>query len=164
MRSRKPKATSLEFARTVAADLARPLPEPPIELSERARTHWGRIYAAKRPDAWTTLDLMHAGHLACDFVMLEDLRATLSEPFAPATVANIADLKRVAALIDSTQSRTLATCRALQINAASTQGRARDQAGQNAEARHLRASLFGPDDDLIARPNGVEYDDDDLFA
>lgn len=180
MKPRKPKATSLQFALDTAADLAKAQPEPPFELTERALAHWNRIRAAKRPDAWTTIDLVHAAHLAHDFVLLEDLRATLSgaklgslapdseqqgqpDLFAPSPVTNIADLKRVAALIDATQSRILSACRALQINAASTQGRARDQAGRNAEARRILHALYpDADDDLIARPS--YGDDDDLFA
>ena len=150
---RKPKASSVEFARTVAADLAKPLPEPPIELDEAARKYWPMIIKAKRPDAWTPLDYVTAAHLAADFAALEAAR----------TKPNSDNARQQRVMSDIT-SRIQRTCRALQIHSAATSGINRDQAAKNTQARHLAAALY-PDDDLIARPKGAGYDDDDdLFA
>ncbi|MDG3063893.1 hypothetical protein ACFQ4M_12065 [Thauera mechernichensis] len=150
---RKPKATSLEFDKATAAALAKPLPEPPIELDEAARRYWPMIIKAKRPDAWTPLDYVTAAHLAADFAALEAARAK----------PNSDDARQQRVMSDIT-SRIQRTCRALQIHAAATSGINRDQAAKNTQARNLAAALY-PDDDLIARPKGAGYDDDDdLFA
>lgn len=151
---RKPKASSVEFARTVAADLAKPLPEPPFELDEPARKYWATIVKAKRPDAWTPLDYVSAAHLAADFAALEAARAKPNS-----------DDARQQKIVTEITSRIQRTARCLQIHSAATNGVNRDQGEKNAEARRIRAAIQpGSDDDLIARPPGYYDEDDDLFA
>lgn len=153
--ARKPRADGTKFAVETAAELARPLPEPPIELSERGAKHWERIIRSKRPDAWTDSDLFLAADLAEDYGELERARNLMrNQPPVIPIEGKKGRFVRHPLLdhIDALQPRILSKCRALHIHANATVGRVDHQTGKNQAARDLASAIEDADDDLIARP------------
>lgn len=150
---RKPRVDGTKFARETAANLSRPLPEPPLALSERAAKYWPRVIGSKIVTAWTDTDLDTAWGLCEDLGKLEELRQTLQQE--PAFVLDSRGGKRphpAHKLIEETERRIQATKRHLQINSASTNGKSDHQRNKNATSRALGQTIANADDDLIAKP------------
>ena len=150
---RKPRADGTKFAREAAADLARPLPEPLLPLSESAEKYWPRIIGAKLVSAWTDTDLDTAWGLAEDLAKLEQARLTLQTEPQFYTDHNGRIREHPASkLVEEIERRIQATKRHLQINSAATNGPSHHQTGKNATARHLAAVITETGSDLIPRP------------
>lgn len=150
--ARKPRADGTQFARETAADLARPLPEPMLPLSDRAEKYWLRVITSKRPEAWTDIDLDLAVGLCEDLALLEQLRAALQRQPALFKGDDGKIHKHPAfGMIEDLHRRILATNRALQINSAATNGRAEHQRGKNETAREL-SQVAATAERLFARP------------
>ncbi|MPN24410.1 hypothetical protein SDC9_171808 [bioreactor metagenome] len=97
--------------------------------------------------------MLVAGQLCRDFALAEQLAEQLARvpPFGPDD-KGIVRVHPGHALAEQTQRRIIAAMRLLQINSASVNGRARDQAAKNQATREL-AGLAAEDDDLFARPD-----------
>ena len=151
--ARKPRADGSKFAREAAAELARPFPEPPLPLSDRAQKYWPRIFSAKLPSAWTDIDLDTAWGLCEDLAKLEQLRLILQThpPIYKDEKGRYREHPAIK-LVEETERRIQATKRHLQINSAATNGPSHHQTGKNATARHIAVTISDADDDLIPRP------------
>ena len=150
--ARKPRADGSKFAREAAAEIARPIPEPPLPLSDRAQKYWPRIFGAKLPSAWTDIDLDTAWGLCEDLGKLEQLRLILqTQPPIYGDEKGRYREHPAIKLVEETERRIQATKRHLQINSAATNGPSHHQTGKNATARHIAATIADADDDLIPR-------------
>lgn len=167
--ARKPRADGSKFALEAAAELARPLPEPPVPLSRDAKHHWPRIIGAKMLNLWTEADLVEACRL-CEFeAQLGRLMATIEKK---GTIVRVAVRDRSGNVIRDESGEILydykdhpaykqikeltrliqATKRALQINSVAVNGPSHHIAGKNETARSIATALDDATDDLIARP------------
>lgn len=155
--ARAPRADGSKFARDTAADLARPMPKPPLPLDRIARKYWPQVIGAKRPAAWTDVDYLLACQLCRDLATVAELGHELrNEPRLTVDAKGVMRPHPGYALLDETQRRILATMRTLQIHAHAVTGRARDQAEKNAAASAIADALEDADADLIAGLDGRE--------
>lgn len=144
-------ADSVGFAVAEAKRLRKGLPEPLQALDDDAKAYWPIVVNAKRLTAWTESDLALAAGLACDLAAIDALRQQLADE-GNTLKDNRGKLYAhpAANLLDQATRRTIASARALQINAVATTGKSDHQGGKNEAARKLKDQLNGASD-LIKR-------------
>lgn len=124
--------------------------EPPkhLKLNKQERVFFDHVINAKMQ--WSELEATHAVNLARTLSAIQEQQKLLDAEGYVKDSDKGAYLNPRHKAVEALTRRSLSLCRLLNIHAAATQGRARDQANKNSEFRKAAESLVGLDD-LIPR-------------
>lgn len=125
--------------------------DPPLPLSKEERPYFDKIVAAKLE--WNAVDFLIACELAYCLHSLTVNRLRLEAEGIQIDTPDGKIIHPLFGIVDKQTRLSLSLMRSLNVHAAATQGRARDQRTQNTRFREAQEALGDNDDDnLIARP------------
>ncbi len=160
--AKRTRADSAKGSTDIMKDALSGAPKPPkgVNISEAVLPFWEIVTTAKAKRAWTGNDLVLAADIARCMYRLEVVSNRLETYLAYSLVgadtkddAETPDTKKMETLADTLSKRIKLLSAHLQIHTEATQGKSREQVGQN--KAHHGAKEFADsnaEDDLLARP------------